>query len=254
MNDELINEAYSIRQIGSRLSWFLLIAGLFAIVTTIATVTAFAMSHAAMPIWSAILIDPLLSIPLTVTIIGDSILARHGMKPTPLSTFTKYATGILALLCNVWASWGIPAAMMIHSIPVFIIVTLAALVPGYRRRFHDLSAELEAQSPQSPSNMIEYQTGPLTPDTESILSTGNVEPLGADPDVALVDTVKLAAMKDKNVSRSLDDLEWAAKQLIDMGELKPSPSIYSLQKTLNIGATRATELARRVSGGLNGMA
>jgi hypothetical protein len=254
MNENL-NEAISIRSTGSKLSWSLVVAGLFALVTTISTVTLFAMSHAGMPIYTAALIDPLLSVPLIVCIIADGIMSRHGLKPTKLSTFAKWFTGILALACNIWSSFGVPAAMMIHAIPVAIVILLAAMVPGMRRRFHDLSTELDARARQeleaarSLSNKIEYQTGPLTPDEETILSPANLAPVsnGAVP-ADRVDTAWLDSMKDKTVKRSDDDLEKAAKLMIDTGELKPQPSIYALQKTLNIGANRATGLKQKVNG------
>ncbi|MGS2641656.1 hypothetical protein [Streptosporangium sp. G12] len=129
--------AYRIERLRARvdrLIWTGLILGLLF---TMATVQAFAAQGKAMfsiEWWIAWMLDPMVSLVLVGVLLGEQVIARHGIVAGVWVRRTKWMALALTYAMNTWQAWAAlePAAILLHSVPPMMVFGAAEAVTTLR--------------------------------------------------------------------------------------------------------------------------
>lgn len=140
-------EAARVRVTGDRLGAALWVVAGIALLFTMANVTGFATQHGT-PWQIAWLLDPMASLALLVVLVGDGVLARHGVRGGGWARAVKLGAGTATWSMNVWACVDARdgAGVVLHSVAPALVIGLAEVTPAYRARFAALADRLHAQA------------------------------------------------------------------------------------------------------------
>ncbi|WP_225438523.1 DUF6284 family protein [Candidatus Frankia nodulisporulans] len=149
-----------LRRVGRALDGALWLVALLVGAYSLANVHTVAVGHhTADP--QAWLLAPIVDIALFVAITADSVLARHGLPPTPWGTGLRWFCGLATWTLNVWdAAASLDAgAIVAHSVPPVVLILLAEAAPRYRHQFATLTAP-PADAPASTTPPAEAASAP----------------------------------------------------------------------------------------------
>ena len=182
-------EAARVRTVGDRLGLALWVVAGIALLFTMVNVTLFAVDHG-VPWPIAWLLDPMASLALLVVLVGDGVLARHGVRSGGWSHAVKFGAGAATWSMNVWASVvdRDGAGIVLHSVAPALVIGLAEVTPLYRARFAALADRLEQQADDLQSRAAPPTAQPMAqpagqPAATVTASGVTVRTAAADPDV-----------------------------------------------------------------------
>ena len=124
-------EARRIRAAGRRLGAIMWAVVAMSLAFTCVNVTMFGLAHG-VSAWIAWLLDPMASLALVAMLIGDGVLARHGVRIGGWSVVVKILAASATWAMNTWSS--VVAAdlpgILLHSVAPALVIALAEATRG----------------------------------------------------------------------------------------------------------------------------
>jgi hypothetical protein len=187
---QLRAEADRVRRTGDRLSLALWGVAAMALMFTMANVTTFAVEHDT-PWWIGWLLDPMASLALLVVLIGDGVLARHGLRSGGWARLLKHGSALATWSMNAWTSVVAQdaAGIVLHSVPPALVIGLSEATPTYRAKFAELAEKLQGQAFELQARADQLDARQSHPQSAPVQASA----VGADP-----------AGTDRTLDRTLD--------------------------------------------------
>lgn len=197
--------AYKIERLRShvdRLVWTGLVLGLLF---TMANVQQFA-AAGAIPYstqwWIAWLLDPMVSLVLVGVLLGEQVIARHGIVAGAWVRRAKWCALAMTYAMNTWSSWasGEASAILLHSVPPIMVFVAAEAVTTLRlqiteavRRAYEAAvrtdpAPVELEPVRSVQRTYVFRTAPhaVQPQTVRLARTFAFTPVPAVQPVRII--------------------------------------------------------------------
>ncbi|MEU9888061.1 hypothetical protein [Sphaerisporangium sp. NPDC051011] len=146
-----------------RLSWVAIVMGLAFTAVNVQHFAAGDASREDAGWWSAWLLDPMVSLILIATLIGEQVIARYQVKPGGWIRGTKWAALAATYAMNTWSAWEVldPASILLHSVPPVMVLcaTEAVTLLG-----HQISQAVQTACRQAAAQLADTEpAGPAEP-------------------------------------------------------------------------------------------
>ncbi|WP_405143843.1 hypothetical protein OG589_39830 [Sphaerisporangium sp. NBC_01403] len=139
-----------------RLSWVAIVMGLAFTAVNVQHFAAGDTTRNDPGWWSAWLLDPMVSLILIATLIGEQVIARYQVKPGGWIRRTKWTALAATYAMNTWSAWEVldPASILLHSVPPVMVLcaTEAVTLLG-----HQITQAVQTACRQAAAQLIDTE-------------------------------------------------------------------------------------------------